>query len=213
MAQHSGKGLLLKADLVADTFRDEVKAFLARSVRPPTLVGILGTPAAPSKFYADFTKKQCHELGVRFVLKTVGSAESVERADGEGVEEAIIEANEDADVDGIMVHIFFRHAFASRIYSVVFSGVLPDLWRTAGTWIPFIVGTLPCIPGLTWNVGSLFATGELASDSFLEWLCSWCFVSFEIVSPLKDVEGLHFKFHYNLYHKYGRYPHRLFGTV
>lgn len=23
----------------------------------------------------------------------------------------------------------------------------------------------------------------------------------KIVSPLKDVEGLHFKFHYNLYHK------------
>lgn len=24
----------------------------------------------------------------------------------------------------------------------------------------------------------------------------------QVVSPLKDVEGLHFKFHYNLYHKY-----------
>jgi hypothetical protein len=24
----------------------------------------------------------------------------------------------------------------------------------------------------------------------------------QIVSPFKDVEGLHFKFHYNLYHKY-----------
>lgn len=23
----------------------------------------------------------------------------------------------------------------------------------------------------------------------------------KVVSPLKDVEGLHFKFHYNLYHK------------
>ena len=104
MAQDaSGKGLLLKADLVADTFRDEVKAFSTRSERTPTLVGILGTSAAPSKFYAEFTKKQCDELGVRFVLKVVGSAESAERADGEGVEEAIIEANEDADVDGIMV--------------------------------------------------------------------------------------------------------------
>ena len=26
--------------------------------------------------------------------------------------------------------------------------------------------------------------------------------AFQVVSPLKDVEGLHFKFHYNLYHKY-----------
>lgn len=109
MAQNaSGKGILLKADLVADPFRDEVKAFLARSPesKTPTLVGILGTSAGPSKFYADFTKMQCDEVGVRFVLKVVGSAESAERADGEGVEEAIIEANEDADIDGIMVRIF-----------------------------------------------------------------------------------------------------------
>jgi methylenetetrahydrofolate dehydrogenase (NAD+) len=102
----SGKGVLLKADLVADTFRDEVKAFLARSSTPPTLVGILGTSGGPSKFYSEFTRKQCDDLGVRFVLKTVGSAESAERADGEGVEEAIIEANEDADVHGIMVRPF-----------------------------------------------------------------------------------------------------------
>ena len=116
MAQDAtGKGLLLKADLVADTFRDEVKTFLARSHRPPTLVGILGTSAAPSKFYAEFTRKQCDELGVRFVLKRVGSAESTERADGEGVEEAIIEANEDPDVDGIMVRTV---AFAVRVLSL-----------------------------------------------------------------------------------------------
>ncbi|KAI6034889.1 hypothetical protein F5J12DRAFT_901824 [Pisolithus orientalis] len=115
-----GKGLLLKADPIADTCS-----------RPPTLVGILGTTSAPSKFYADFTRKQCEQLGVRFVLKKVGSAESSERADGEGVEEAIVEANEDPDIDGIM-------------------------------------------------------------DHYLQ----------QIVSPLKDVEGLHSKFHYNLYHKY-----------
>jgi methylenetetrahydrofolate dehydrogenase (NAD+) len=103
VADASGKGLLLKGDPIADTFRDEVKTSLAQCSRTPTLVGILGTPAAPSKFYAEFTRKQCEELGVRFVLKMVGSAESAERVDGEGVEEAIIEANEDVDVDGIMV--------------------------------------------------------------------------------------------------------------
>ncbi|KAF8559442.1 NAD(P)-binding protein [Imleria badia] len=139
MADASGKGLLLKADLVADTFRDEVKAFLARSPKPPTLVGILGTSAGPSKFYSEFTRKQCDALGVRFVLKVVGSAENAERADGEGVEEAIIDANEDVNVDGIMV------------YYPIFGG---------------------------------------RQDHYLQ----------QIVSPLKDVEGLHFKFHYNLYH-------------
>jgi len=56
------------------------------------------------------------------------------------VEEAIIEANEDTDVDGIMV------------YYPIFG---------------------------------------VQQDHYLQ----------QIVSPLKDVEGLHFKFHYNLYHK------------
>ncbi|KAF9226863.1 NAD(P)-binding protein [Gyrodon lividus] len=135
----SGKGLLLKADPIADAFRDEVKASLAQCLRTPTLVGILGTSAAPSRFYAEFTRKQCEELGVRFVLKMVGSAESAGRADGEGVEEAIIEANEDVNIDGIMV------------YYPIYGG---------------------------------------QQDHYLQ----------QIVSPLKDVEGLHSKFHYNLYH-------------
>lgn len=136
MAQDaSGKGVLLKTDLVADTFRDEVKSFLARSERKPTLVGILGTPAAPSKFYAEFTRKQCDELGVRFVLKLVGSADSADRADGDGVEEAIIEANEDPDVDGVMVRAFvFQVCFAVG-FMVGRSGVLPDLWGAAGMWV------------------------------------------------------------------------------
>ncbi|KAJ3490739.1 hypothetical protein NLI96_g1230 [Meripilus lineatus] len=120
---NGGKGLLLKADPIANTFRDEIKADLAKKPKPPKLVGILSTSAAPSRFYADFTKKQCDELGVEFELRKTGSAADSALADGDGVEEAIIEANEDDSVDGIM-----------------------------------------------------------------------------IVSPFKDVEGLHFKFHYNLYH-------------
>ncbi|KAH7887366.1 hypothetical protein F5I97DRAFT_1805971 [Phlebopus sp. FC_14] len=139
VADASGKGLLLKADPIADTFRDEVKNSLAECSRPPTLIGILGTDAAPSKLYAEFTRKQCEGLGVRFVLKKVGSAENSAQADGEGVEEAIIEANEDDDIDGIMV------------YYPIYGG---------------------------------------QQDHYLQ----------QIVSPLKDVEGLHSKFHYNLYH-------------
>lgn len=106
----AGKGVLLKSDLIAGAFRDEIKAGIAQSpaARAPKLVGILATAAAPSKFYADFTKKQCDELGVEFVLKTVGSAADTTLSDGEGVEEAIIEANEDDSVDGIMVGITLR---------------------------------------------------------------------------------------------------------
>lgn len=135
----TGKGLLLKADVIADTFRDEIVQVLKSLPRPPTLVGILATSAAPSRFYADFTKKQCESLGFNFVLKEIGAALSPENGEGDGVEEAIIEANEDDTVDGIMV------------YYPIFSN---------------------------------------QQDHYLQ----------QVVSPLKDVEGLHFAFHYNLYH-------------
>ncbi|KAH7905840.1 hypothetical protein BJ138DRAFT_1175102 [Hygrophoropsis aurantiaca] len=134
-----GKGLLLKADPIAATFRTEVQESLSQCPRQPILVGILATSSAPSRFYADFTRKQCEEFGIKFVLKTTGSAENAQRPDGDGAEEAIIEANEDGDVDGIMV------------YYPIFGG---------------------------------------QQDHYLQ----------QIVSPLKDVEGLNFKFHYNLYH-------------
>lgn len=141
----AGKGILLKADPIADAFRAEVKDGLAAPHRTPTLVGILATNASPSRFYAEFTRKQCEELGVRFILKEVGSAVKQNgdvdeaMADGDAAEEAIIEANEDNNIDGIMV------------YYPIFGG---------------------------------------QQDHYLQ----------QIVSPLKDVEGLHSKFHYNLYH-------------
>ncbi|KAF8656051.1 hypothetical protein AX16_002787 [Volvariella volvacea WC 439] len=136
----SGKGILLKADPIASTFLSEVKQSLSASPKRPKLVGILATSAAPSKFYAEFTKKQCEELGFEFVLKKVGAAkEPGLLQEGEGVEEAIIEANEDESVDGIMVYY------------------------------------------------PIFGPQQ---DHYLQ----------QLVSPFKDVEGLHFKFHYNLYH-------------
>lgn len=100
---NEGKGLLLKADPIAATFRDEVKTTLTQCTRPPKLVGILATSSAPSRSYAEFTKKQCAELGFEFVLKETGAAASPDLGEGEGVEEAIIEANEDETVHGIMV--------------------------------------------------------------------------------------------------------------
>lgn len=135
----AGKGILLKADPIANVFREEIKKTLAERPRPPKLVGILSTTSAPSKFYADFTKKQCDELGVEFVLRLTGAASDPSSAEGDGAEEAIIEANEDDTVDGIMV---YYPIFGSQ------------------------------------------------QDHYLQ----------QIVSPLKDVEGLNFKFHYNLYH-------------
>jgi methylenetetrahydrofolate dehydrogenase (NAD+) len=119
----SGKGLLLKADSIAVAFIDEVKLSLAERSRPPKLVGILATTSAPSQFYADFTRKQCDELGVEFVLKRTVAADTGE-ANGEGVEAAIIEANEDDSVDGIMVFAPFPPplslTFALQVYYPIF---------------------------------------------------------------------------------------------
>jgi|ERR1700722_1776656 len=98
----SGKGVLLKADSIAATFCEEVKSSLEKCSRPPKLVGILATSSAPSQFYADFTKKQCEQLGVEFVLIKTKASDTGD-SNGEGVEEAIIEANNDDSVDGIMV--------------------------------------------------------------------------------------------------------------
>ncbi|KAI9432475.1 NAD(P)-binding protein [Lactarius indigo] len=136
------KGILLKADAIAEPFLVEVKANLAAVLSssssttsprgPPKLVGILATAsAAPSRSYAEFTRKQCTALGIAFELREVG--------EDAGVEEAIIEANADISVDGIMVYY------------------------------------------------PIFGKEQ---DHYLQ----------QIVSPFKDVEGLNYKFHYNLYH-------------
>lgn len=137
----AGKGLLLKADPIADAFRAEVKDALAASHRAPTLVGILATDASPSRSYAEFTRKQCEGLGVRFILKEVGSAvkqtdgEAGEvRSDGEGVEEAIIEANEDNDIDGIMVNFKVKRRGTYANYDI---GIFSYIRRPAGVcnWV------------------------------------------------------------------------------
>lgn len=101
-----GKGILLKADPIAVAYKNEVQASLAQAPTRPKLVGILSTSSAPSKFYAEFTRKQCEELGVEFVLKRTGAAlEGEGLGEGDGVEEAIIEANNDDSVNGIMVSL------------------------------------------------------------------------------------------------------------
>lgn len=43
-------------------------------------------------------------MGVDFVLKLVGAAEGTGLGEGEGIEEAILEANEDPSIHGIMVY-------------------------------------------------------------------------------------------------------------
>ncbi|KAF9515257.1 hypothetical protein BS47DRAFT_1376304 [Hydnum rufescens UP504] len=106
-------GKLLKADLIADTFRTNIhRSILLTSSPSPNhdtaqskrikLVGILATSSKPSEMYAEFTRR-------RFVLQRVGAAakEGMDDSDTEGqgaVENAIVEANSDESVGGIMVY-------------------------------------------------------------------------------------------------------------
>ncbi|KAG8863755.1 hypothetical protein FRB96_007592 [Tulasnella sp. 330] len=147
-------GKLMKAESIAALYRTDVEATIIafsskHQGKRPRIVGILATDSKPSEMYAEFTRKTCEGMGVDFVLKRVGGAvvvgekgkgqeESV-GVDGDELEGSIIEANEDASVDGIMV------------YYPIFGGL---------------------------------------QDHYIQ----------QVVSPFKDVEGLHTKFHFNLYH-------------
>jgi methylenetetrahydrofolate dehydrogenase (NAD+) len=131
----SGNGLLLKVDPIADGFRGEIMRSLGQRPRPPRLVGILSTSAAPCRSYAELTKKQCLSLGFDFVLKEIGAAANSELANGDGVEEAIIEANGDDNVDGIMVTQTRCRTLVAVIHSDPL-GLLPDIWRATGMNLP-----------------------------------------------------------------------------
>jgi hypothetical protein len=132
MVASPGAGILLKAEGVATPFRDELLASLSGRSRIPRLVGILSTSLAPSKMYAEFTQKTCADLGFDFVLKKVGAALGDGSAEGAGVEEAIIECNEDSDIDGIMVcaNLIPLCIFQLKLVSI---GILPYLRRSTGS--------------------------------------------------------------------------------
>jgi len=144
MSINNGQKAKITAASIAATFKQDLVENIVPSVskqiaRKPKLLGILANADEPSRLYAESTKKACEEIGVEFVFKTVGSNKAEEKAQPSDVEQAVLEANMDDTVDGIM------------IYYPIFSQ---------------------------------------AEDSYLQ----------QTVSPIKDVEGLHFFFRFNLYH-------------
>lgn len=82
------------ADLAA-TYREEIRADIARLSRPPLLAGILSAEHGPSRTYAEWTGRACDEVGVRFDLRQLPRMQ---------VEQAIRQANADPEVDGIIVY-------------------------------------------------------------------------------------------------------------
>lgn len=185
------QGKLMKADPIAALYRTDVEAAICafsfkHAGRRPRIVGILATDSKPSEMYAEFTRKTCEGMGVDFVLKRVGGAVlkaegEGEGPDGEGLEGSIIEANEDSGVDGIMVSGCSR-----LILQMSLNSVCPRCIIQSSEGFKIITYS-KYASGLSSTLGIvvLIFHGHR-----------------KVVSPFKDVEGLHTKFHFNLYHKY-----------
>jgi methylenetetrahydrofolate dehydrogenase (NAD+) len=83
------------ASTIAKPFVEELKQGLEQLGRKPKLVGFLGNTDPAARMYAEWTRKTTEEIGFDYELRTL---------DKEELEEAILNANEDDLVDGIMVY-------------------------------------------------------------------------------------------------------------
>jgi methylenetetrahydrofolate dehydrogenase (NAD+) len=89
---------------VAKSFKEAVQAYTATAPRRPKLLGILASSNAPSRRYAEWTKKACEAVGIEYVLLELCKDGDATAGQGE-VEESILAANVDASVNGIMVYV------------------------------------------------------------------------------------------------------------
>ena len=109
------------AGTIAKKFIDEIKDQVSKLDIPPKLVAFLANADPAAKMYADFTKKTSLECGFKFETREL---------DKEDLEDAIMAANGDDDVDGIMVYfpvfgdrqvILSFHAYLGSISAAVYS--------------------------------------------------------------------------------------------
>ncbi|KAI9223689.1 hypothetical protein BC828DRAFT_344712 [Blastocladiella britannica] len=80
---------------ISKKFSDEVRRDVAALPSQPVMVGFLANTDPAARTYADWTAKACEEVGVKFDLRVV------ERT---MLEDAIMTANRDKGVHGIMVY-------------------------------------------------------------------------------------------------------------
>jgi len=94
------KGVKVNAGVIAKSFRDEIKATVATmkkdGIEPPLLVGLLANKDPAARKYAEWTGKACRADGLRYELRTLD--------DPIEVEAALIDANNDPRVHGIIVY-------------------------------------------------------------------------------------------------------------
>ncbi|KAL4989811.1 hypothetical protein BDW68DRAFT_60154 [Aspergillus falconensis] len=80
---------------VANGLLAEVSEGIKTLEKPPHLVGFLANSDPAALMYAQWTEKTCHENGFRYSLREIHR---------DNLEEAILSANVDPDVDGIIVY-------------------------------------------------------------------------------------------------------------
>ncbi|PYH97810.1 methylenetetrahydrofolate dehydrogenase [Aspergillus ellipticus CBS 707.79] len=80
---------------VANHLVAEVQEGVKTLERPPHLVGFLANDDPAAVMYAQWTEKTCHENGFRYSLRQVPK---------DDLEQAILAANVDSEVDGIIVY-------------------------------------------------------------------------------------------------------------
>jgi methylenetetrahydrofolate dehydrogenase (NADP+)/methenyltetrahydrofolate cyclohydrolase len=85
----------LDAGAAAARFKLQIREELAKLSEPLLLVGVLAAERGPSVTYAEYAKKACEDVGMRFRL---------ERTNRLDVEAVLHEANADPAVHGIMVY-------------------------------------------------------------------------------------------------------------
>lgn len=94
------KGVKVNAGVIAKSFRDEIKekvgAMKQNGIEPPLLVGLLANKDPAARKYAEWTGKACRADGLRYELRTLD--------DPIQVEAALIDANDDPRVHGIIVY-------------------------------------------------------------------------------------------------------------
>ncbi|KAL5114722.1 Methylenetetrahydrofolate dehydrogenase [NAD(+)] [Pleosporales sp. CAS-2024a] len=95
MAHDTPNCKVVLASTIAQSLLDEVRHGLRNTPRTPLLVGFLASADAAARVYAEWTGKTCTQHGFAFELRHV---------DRELLEDALIDANNDARVDGIIVY-------------------------------------------------------------------------------------------------------------
>ncbi|KAF1996818.1 bifunctional protein [Amniculicola lignicola CBS 123094] len=95
MADDKPNCKVVLANNIAKSLLEEVHTGLKKIDRKPHLVGFLSSADPAARVYAEWTGKTCRENGFAFTLREV---------DRELLEDALLDANTDTAVDGIIVY-------------------------------------------------------------------------------------------------------------